>query len=424
MTSTGLDRDAADVPLGDLDLTDRARWTDGVPYGALARLRRETPVLRHPPGATADGEPFWVLTRHADILAAAADPVFSAQGGGGRTGGGTHLDDMAVGVHAGVLMGMMDDPRHQQLKDLLAPAVTGAATGRLASFRASAAELVDAAVSRGGGNFAVDVAGRYSARTIGAVLGVPAHDWRRLGDWAEAVVGLTNRRTGVVDAASTATAQAIIQYCQGLLAAKAADPDDDLGSVTAAGDIVGAAPLTPLERMSNLVLLVLTGNEQPRNTGAAGVLALAQHPEQWRALRADRSLLPGAIEEMLRWAPPNPYNRRTATRDVDFRGQHIRAGDKVTFWWAAANRDEAVFPEPDTFDIRRDPNPHLSFGAGRHSCVAGELGRVELTVLVETLLDRVAEIRLTGPVAWAPSNKHAVLLDLPVELVPAPPRGG
>lgn len=116
---------------------------------------------------------------------------------------------------------------------------------------------------------------------------------------------------------------------------------------------------------------------------------------------------------------PNPYNRRTATRDVELHGRLIRAGDKVTFWWPSANRDEEVFDNPETFDIGRTRNPHLSFGTGTHFCLGEQVARLEIGLFLEALLDRVAEVRLTGPVVYAPNNKHTVILDMPVELVPA-----
>jgi len=192
--------------------------------------------------------------------------------------------------------------------------------------------------------------------------------------------------------------------------------------VVARGDLAeghGEQPLSEYEREAFFCLLLMAGSEPPRNTMAGGLLALAQHPEQWQALRSDRSLLPGAIEELLRWTSPTPYNRRTATRPLRFRDTEIAAGEKVTFWWASANRDESVFADPETFDIRRTPNPHLAFGDGMHSCLGTQLARIELRLLLEELLDRVSEIRLTGPVEWAPSNKHTVTLHLPVELVAA-----
>lgn len=419
---------APDLRLPDVlesfDLTDHARFADGVPYELFARLRREAPVLYHPPGVTStDGEGFWVLSRHADIAAAAADQVFSAQGGGGRKGGGTHLEDMEVGVHAGVLLPMMDDPRHQALKDMIDPALTGhGMLLREDELRGPAAALVDAALARGGGNLVDELAEPLAVRAVSLLYGVPAADADRLTGWVHRVCGVVNRRTGLSDDLSRATVQEMVPYFTALLAAKREAPGRDFGSLLAHGRLAetsGEAPLTDYERGHNFLILLLHAYEQTRNVLAGGLRALSEHPGQWRALREDRSLLPGAIEEVLRWAPPNPYNRRTATEDVVLHGQHIKAGEKVTLWWPSANRDETVFSRPDTFDVRRSPNPHLSFGAGVHDCSGAHAGRLILRPLLDLLADRVVDLRPTGPAVLTPYNKHAVLLDLPVELVAA-----
>ena len=416
---------AAELPevLDGFDLTDHARFADGVPYQVFARLRREAPLLYHPPGVnSADGEGFWVLSRYADIASAAADPAFSAQGGGGRAGGGTHLEDMETGVHAGVLLPMMDDPRHQAVKDMITPSLTG--SGSLLhedQLRGHAAGLVGAAVDRGSGNLVDELAEPLALRTVAGLFGAPEDDWDQLLTWVHGVVGLVNRRTSRPDDYSRGTFQAMAGYFQSLLAGKREAPGPDFGSLLAHGrlaDGTGEPPLSAYEREHNYLVLLMHAYEQTRNVMAAGLLALAQHPDQWRLLRADRSLVPGAVEELLRWAPPNPYNRRTATRDIELHGQTVRAGDKVTLWWPSANRDEAVFADPDTFDVRRNPNPHLSFGSGTHDCAGGEAGRLALRPLLEELLDRVAGIRLTGPPVHTAYNKHTVLLDLPVELLP------
>ncbi|MFF1768591.1 cytochrome P450 [Streptomyces sp. NPDC058249] len=409
--------------LDGFDLSDQSRFADGVPYDVFARLRQEAPVLFHPGGRTADGDGFWVLTRHADIVAAAASPDFSAQGGGDRAGGGSHLEDLPVGVHAGVLFAMMDDPRHDLIRRLLRPAVTGEIAEGLADpLRGIAADLLSGALTRGGGaDFMKDLSEPYALRAISLLLGAPREDWDRLAAWGRSNLGFVNRQTGRVDSGSAEIFQTMSAYFKGLLDGKREAPARDLGSVLALGAIEeghGEEPLTAQERDANAVLILITGFEQPRNTIASGVLALAQHPEQWQALRKDRSLLPQAVEEILRWAPPNPYNRRTATRDLELHGHHIKAGDKVTFWWPSANRDEAVFDNASTFDIGRTHNPHLSFGTGTHFCLGDQVARLEIRLFLEALLDRVAEVRLTGPVGYAPNNKHTVILDMPVELVP------
>jgi len=165
-------------------------------------------------------------------------------------------------------------------------------------------------------------------------------------------------------------------------------------------------------------LIIAAGSENTRNSIAIGTMALTEHPDALEKLRNDRSLLPKAIEEILRWASSTPYNRRTATRDVQIGGQQIQAGDKVTLWWASANRDEAVFTDPYTFDIERNPNPHLAFGRGTHFCLGAALARMEIRVVLDALLDRVGKVSLTGPVEYVRSNKHAGVRHMPVRLTP------
>ena len=135
-------------------------------------------------------------------------------------------------------------------------------------------------------------------------------------------------------------------------------------------------------------------------------------------MQADRSLLPTAVEEILRWASSTPYNRRTATRDVEVRGQAIRAGDKVTLWWASANRDEEVFADPFRFDVRRHPNPHVAFGDGSHFCLGAGLARLEIRIVFDALLDRFAEVALAGPIEWTRSNKHTGVRRMLVAFTP------
>jgi cytochrome P450 len=406
--------------LGGFDLTDQSRFAEGIPYDVFARLRRFAPLLHHPDR----DEGFWVLSRHEDIAAASVDPVFSSQGGGGRAGGGSHLEDLpAGGGLTGTVLAMMDNPRHDAFKHLLAPAVTGAVVASLHNrLRARAESLADALVSRGKGNAVDEFTEPFALQSVASLLGVPAHDWPMLTELVHAVLGFTDRRTGLADEKSRQTYQRLRGYFGGLIAAKRAAPAGDLGSVLALGELPedsGQPPLTEVEREANASVLLVSGFEQPRNTIAGGILAFARYPAQWAALRADRTLLPTAVEEVLRWLPANPYNRRTLTEDVELHGQHLKAGERVTLWWPSANRDEDVFADAGTFDITRDPNPHLSFGHGVHYCLGDEFGRLEISLALTALLDRVEEFRLVGKETWAPNHKHTVLLDVPVELVPA-----
>jgi len=165
-------------------------------------------------------------------------------------------------------------------------------------------------------------------------------------------------------------------------------------------------------------LLVAAGSETTRNSIALGVHALAADPPAWGLLVARPDLVPTAVEEMLRWASSTPYNRRTATQDVVIGDARIREGDKVSLWWASANRDEHVFVEPFRFDVRRVPNPHLAFGHGAHFCLGAGLARLEMRIVLETLLARVTAVEPAGPLVWTRSNKHTGLKRMPVRLHP------
>jgi len=405
-------------------LTDQSRYRAGFPHEVFARLRSAAPVLWHPGVHTRDGEGFWVLSRYTDILEAAALPTLSSQGGGGRAGGGTHIDDLQAGVHAGVCINMLDDPRHHLLRDLVSPALARSVLdARLPRIRELVRELVDTAIAKGHTDLQPEVTAPLAIQTIALMLGAPEESWPRLLHWAQAVAGLDNRESGEIDQRAQETVYAVYEYSKELIAAKrAAEPSDDLMSIMSHQDLPAhetEGPLSEFERSAFFCLLLMAGSEPARNTMAAGLYALAQHPDQWSLLRADRSLLDGAIEEMLRWSSPTPYNRRTATEDLVFRDAEIKAGQKVTLWWASANRDESVFDSAETFDIRRSPNPQVAFGHGIHSCLGEQLARLEMRLLLTELLDRVEEIALAGEVEWAPSNKHTVTLHLPVELKPA-----
>ena len=407
----------------DLDLTDLDRFANGFPHQLFTQLRREAPVYFHPPTPhTPGGEGFWVLARHADVSAAALDgATFSSHRGGARDGGGTLIEDLPSGFAAGVLLNMMDDPRHRHFRRLVTPSVSPRALAQIeAELRQRTEAILDAAAERGSCDFVTDVATELPLQAIARLLGIPQADRHQLFAWANATLDYDDRQLGQTSAKTQAAQAQLFQYGTELLAEKRRCPADDILSAAVHGRmpaVGGAESAAELELQMLFNLLIAAGSETTRNSIAAGVAALVQHPEQWRALRADRALLPRAIEEILRWTSSTPYNRRTATRDVALRGQTIRAGDKVTLWWASANRDEDVFVEPFRFDVRRDPNPHLTFGYGNHFCLGANLARIEMRLLFAGLLDRFAEIALAGPIEWTRSNKHTGVRHMPVTFV-------
>lgn len=410
------------VDLDDVDLCDLDLFERGFPHEVFAELREQRPVWFHPATPNVPGgEGFWVLSRFDDVAAAAADAsTFSSVTGGGRDGGGTLIEDLPIGF-SGVLLNMTDDPFHQRFRSLLTPAVSARAIAAMEQdLRERAASIVADAVGRGEVDLLVQVAAELPLQAAAALLGVPQSDRARLIEWADATLDYDDRDLGGTSERAAEAAAAMFAYGDDLIARRRREPGDDLLSVAVQGSVEEDGVRRPLrqdELQLLFSLLVAAGTETTRNTIAVGVAQLASSPEDWDAVHRDRSLVPDAVEEMLRWASSTPYNRRTVTRDVEVGGERLGAGDKVTLWWASANRDPDAFDRPDHFDLHRRPNRHLAFGHGAHFCLGARLARTEIRVLVEELLDRVERLEQTGPIEWTRSNKHTGVRHLPVRLV-------
>jgi cytochrome P450 len=283
--------------------------------------------------------------------------------------------------------------------------------------RGRAVRIIDEALAKADCDFLVDVAAELPLQAVAQLVGVPQEDRHKLLNWANVTLDYEDREVGEATARTQQASAEMFAFGTQLLELKRREPADDLLSVVSHGLIDGEPP-TDMEQHMFFSLIIAAGSETTRNSIAVGMLALTEHPDALERLRNERERLPGAVEEILRWASSTPYNRRTATRDVEVGGQQITAGDKVTLWWASANRDESVFPEPYTFDIDRNPNPHLAFGRGTHFCLGAALARMEIRVVFDALLDRVGEVSVTGPVEYVRSNKHAGVRHMPVHLTP------
>ena len=414
--------DVRDVDLDGIDLCDLDRFVDGFPHPTFAFLRRHAPVWFHPPTPhTPGGEGFWVLSTYEHVLAAASDAAtFSSQVGGGREGGGTLIEDLPNGSVAGVLLNMMDDPRHLLIRRRCLPAVGPRVLARMEDdLRVRAVDIVEAALGAGGGvvDFLRDVAAELPLQAVAQLLGVPQADRHRLFDWANATLDYDDRELGQVsEASATAAAEMYAYGRERIAAARSAEAVDDLLTSLVQSDV----ELTEGEAQMFFSLLIAAGAETTRNSIAGGVAALAARPALWDELAGDRSLLPAAVEEILRWTSATTYNRRTATADCRIGDAEVRAGDKVTLWWGSANFDSSAFAEPHRFDVRREPNRHLAFGHGSHVCLGAHLARLEIRLMLEALLDRVRAVEPAGPIEWVRSNKHTGIRRMPVRWEPLP----
>jgi cytochrome P450 len=395
--------------LAGVDLTDLDRFAGGFPHEVFAVHRRESPVWWHEPTAhTPDGEGFWSVATYAETLAVLRDPeTYSSETGGTRPYGGTLIQDLPI---AGVVLNMMDDPRHARIRRLVSVGLTPRRVGRLEDeLRRRTRARLDAVEPGVEFDLVGEVAAEIPMQVICILLGVPEEDRHWLFRAVEPNFDYQGRRESFETDGEVADAQArMFEYGSALIAAKRADPTDDMLSTVVQASLADVEPpeLSDGELYAFFALLFSAGSETTRNAMAGGVLALIEAPDQLRRLRADPALLPTAVEEVLRVTTPSPSKRRTATRATTLGRHAVAAGEKVVVWEGSANRDERVFAAPMAFDAARDPNPHLGFGQGIHFCLGASLARLELRVFFEELLARFGSFALAEPVEWTRSNRH------------------
>ena len=368
-------------------------------------LRARVPVYRHP---ERDGPGFWAVARHADLSHCGRHPELYS------SAKGVLLPEVPASRRAGANHALMtmDPPRHRTYRHTIQRGFTPKRTAKLAGrVRKSVTAILDEVEPAGQCDFAQSVAGELALRVIADVVGIPAIDRPRIAAWVTRLLADAGQPNLGRD--SQLAAAEIWLYARDLVALRRREPGDDMVSSLLDANVNGR-PLKETE-FNGLFLHVLTaGIETVRDAASNGLMALLEHPEQLERLRADPSLCPSAVEEILRYSPSVIYMRRTVVSDTELGGKALRAGDKVALYYPSACRDEAVFPEPDRFDVGRSPNPHLAFGFGEHFCLGASLARLELRMLFEELLERWQEIHLTGPVKRSASTFVAGIESLPV----------
>jgi cytochrome P450 len=397
-----------------VDLTDLDNFADGFPHDVFARHRAEAPVWWHEPTEhTPDGEGFWSVASYAEVLHVLKEPAtYSSETGGDRPYGGTLIQDLPV---AGVVLNMMDDPRHGRIRRLVSKGLTPLTIRRLESeLHRRTGALLDSVPDGEPVDFLVHVAAELPLQVICILLGVAEDDRHEL--FAAVEPGF-DFRSGNGTEREPASFD-MTEYGRALIAEKRVRPTDDMLSIVVHAQLDDEDPpgLTDDELYMFFSLLFAAGSETTRNAIAGGVHALVRHPEQLVALRRDPALMGTAIEEILRWTTPSPSKRRTATEPVVLGGHRIEPGEKVVVWEGSANRDELAFSHADAFDITRDPNFHLGFGHGLHFCLGASLARLEMRVMYEELLARFTGIEPAGAIEWTRSNRHTGIRHLPLTL--------
>lgn len=396
-----------EVDLAEVDLSDPAAYRNSRPEPVWTRLRTERPVHRN---RRKDGDFFWAVMTHdlcSEMLT--APEIFSSE-----NGMRLDSDPRVLAVAAGKMLNITDPPRHDKMRKVISSAFTPKMVHRLENtMRKTASAAIEEAVRDGECEF-TRVAQKLPVSVICDMLGVPPQDWDFMVDRTR----LAWSSTAVDEADEARKLQAhteILGYFQDLAELRRRAPREDLMSALVCGEIDGS-PLTGEEIFYNCDALVSGGNETTRHATVGGLLALIENPEQWQRLRTDDAVLPSAIQEIVRYTSPVMHALRTATKDVELGGEHIRAGDHVVAWLPSANRDEKVFSDPERFLIDRFPNRHLGFLKGNHHCIGSALAKLELTVMFTELLRRVEKAEVTGPVTRLRSNLLWGFDSLPVKL--------
>jgi cytochrome P450 len=372
-------KDSSAIPLHSPD------FYAGDPYPAYRELRATTPVCWN------DVTKFWALLKYEDIRFVSSSPALFTS-----TKGITIPDPATPSpVQEGNLI-FSDPPRHRQLRKLIN---SGFTRRRVAVLEPKIREIVrgilDGIEPGSVHEFAEEIAAPLPTRMIAELIGAPPDDWEQFRAWSDAATGTADPE---IELDSFVAMGQLFEYFQKLIAARRAEPRDDLLSVLAEAEI-DEHRLTDEDLLNFAFLLLVAGNETTRNLIALGTLALISHPDQRRLLVENPALIPGAVEEMLRWNSPVVHMARTAVADVEIRGQRIAEGDVVVMLYGSANRDEDVFgSDSEEFKVTRHPNPHIAFGCGEHSCVGAQLARLEATVMFEELLGRFPKLELVGDV--------------------------
>ena len=403
----------------EIDLVDPDSFANGIPYEFFEYLRNEEPVHHHP---HPDHDGFWVISRAADVEAISRDANrFS------NYEKGVFLEEDTVlpldFIRQSMLL--MDPPDHTRLRRAISRRFTPKTVSNLESrVRHITHEVIDRVIEQGSCDFSLDIAAQLPLAMICELMGVPEADRMQVFTWANKISSFDDPSVREdVDDGLIAFEESYI-YVIELAEEKLANPQEDLISLLAQPDTGGDEGLSEIEIANFFQLLSVAGNETTRHTTCHGLQALIDHPEQRARLREDPSLVPNAVEEILRWGSVVNYFRRTPMEDVELHGVTIPAGDPVAVYYVSANRDESVFENAGEFDIERkfDGTQFAFGGGGPHFCMGAALARMQLRVMFETLVERLPDATNSAPPTRLRSNWMHGIESMPIEFTPSAKR--
>lgn len=397
----------------DIDVYNPDNYTRGIPHDQFAWLRKNAPVHWHEhPG----GHGYWVLSKHADVLAVSRDfRTFSAEQGF------VLVDDLPAEIldmARNQLLGM-DPPKHGPLRRAVITRFTSRMLAELEPrVRAITREVMAQITSPQEVNFVESLAGDLPTAVICSMLEIPRDMWGQIRRWSDLQTSASDPDLGGTEEEVNQASVEMGTYGFQLATERKNQGGDDLISLLINQEVEGHQ-VSEMEFASLFVQLTVAGNETTRGLISSGLYELLKWPDLYRQLRENPDQLPLAVEEMLRWTCPLHYFRRTAVCDTEIRGQQIKAGDRVVMLYSSANFDEEVFDEPLKFDITRDHNPHLAFGHGIHLCLGANLARMEAKIFFEEFFRHFDKVESSAEPVFIRSNMIHGFKDMPLALTPA-----
>jgi len=399
----------------DQALTDPSFFVDNDPHPIWRQLRREDPIH----WTLGRVSPFWSITRYEDILTVFNEPNLFTSMRGLIVPSSPEMEQLTPEMQgAGQMMIMTDPPLHAGMRRAFNRLFLPRPVGKYETpGHQLVGEILDGVMTRGKCDFVVDVAARLPMAFICEIMGIPRADWPDVFKWGNMSIGFEDEEYQTESRSALETRQQgamnVGRYCAKLALERRGGDGEDLLTVLGNAEINGRR-LTEMELIHNGFLYIVGGLETTRNAISGGLLALIQHPDQREQLVRNPSLMPTAVEEILRWTSPITHISRVATQDTEVGGQQIRENERVALWIPSANRDESVFDDAYRFALARTPNEHIAFGKGEHFCAGAHLARLELRLMLADLLSRIDQIELAGKVERLKSNLIAGIKHMPV----------